>query len=641
MVSINELSVIFGDRILYDKITLQIKKGDRIGLAGKNGAGKSTLLKVLIREEEPSNGSFHILKGVSLSYLPQDMTHNSGITIMDDLLNSMSELKQIENKLESLNAEIAERTDYESEKYNAKLILITELNEQFSMYGGFDRHRNAESILRGLGFESTDFNRLIDDFSGGWKMRVELAKVLLKKPDLLLLDEPTNHLDIESIVWLERFLKSYSGAIVLISHDRHFLDQVTNRTIEINAGKIYDYPCSYTRYEKLRDEEMERLVAAQKSQEKEIAETQVLIEKFRAKKNKAAFAQSLIKKLEKMEKISVDSLDSSSLHFNFNTGGVTSGKVVVEAKELNKSYDKTIFASTDFMINRGDKIALIGKNGMGKSTLIKMMMQKEDFEGGLNLGHNVKVSYFAQDEASKLALDKTVFSTIDDIAEGEQRKNIRSILGSFMFAGDDIDKKVSLLSGGEKMRLALCKLLLEPMNFLVLDEPTNHLDIPSKAVLKNALNRYEGTLLLVSHDRDFLSGLTTRVFSIEEERIKDFHESVDDFLARKDESLVELQSKAKSGESIIKEVVEKKVNVNREQQKDLRRLKNGVKKLEDEIAKLEEEIEIIEKEMMSLDYGDQSKVDQVMGRSNELKSNLESVMEKWEDDLMKIEEMEG
>lgn len=530
MLLLNNISLNFGGYDLYKNVTLQIKSKDKIGLTGKNGAGKSTLMKLILGMERPSSGDISITKGFKLGYLPQELDYHSSSTIFNELVNANKEVVSITNRLDEINQQLTTRTDYESDSYLAILDELSELNERLIQLDGDNLNKEAEMLLKGLGFDQSEINLPYNEFSGGWKMRVEIAKLLIQRPDVLLLDEPTNHLDIESIQWLEKYLKSYSGIIILISHDRQFLDNITNRTVEISKSKFYDYNCNYSNYLKQREEELLQQIAAKKNQEKYVQHTQQLINKFRAKKNKASFAQSLIKKLDKLEDIEIDSFESGGMKFTFPEP-IPSGKVALTVNKLAKSYpEKEVLKNIDFSISRGDKISLVGKNGTGKSTLIKSIVKDISFDGEVIHGHNINVGYFAQDETTKLDPNKTVFQTIDDVAVGEIRKKIRQILGSFLFSGDDVEKKVKVLSGGEKTRLSLCKLLLEPYNFLILDEPTNHLDIVSKEILKEALERYTGTLMIVSHDRDFLDGLTDKVFYIKNKELKIYYEGLKQFL---------------------------------------------------------------------------------------------------------------
>ena len=505
---------------LFSGITFKLNKGDRIGLIGKNGAGKSTLLKVLSKDIETSGGTMAFDKDIRMGFLRQDIDFVEGRTILEEAYQAFEEIKAIELDLDEINKQLAERTDYESEEYSQLIIDLTEKTERYELLGGYNYQGDTEKILQGLGFQREDFDKLTDTFSGGWRMRIELAKLLLQNNDILLLDEPTNHLDIESIIWLENFLKSYSGAIVLVSHDKMFLDNVTNRTIEISLGQIYDYKKPYSQFLVLRGEIKEKQLQAQKNQEKEIKQKQHLINKFKAKASKASMAQSLMKQLDKVELIEVDQDDNQAMNLRFAISKEP-GKIIVEAEGLTKSYgEKHVLEDVDLLIERNSKIAFVGQNGQGKSTLAKMMVGEIPFEGHLKLGHNVEVGYFAQNQSEHLPPEKTVLEIMEDAATDGNRMRVRDMLGSFLFGGDAVDKKAKVLSGGERNRLALCKLLLQPFNVLIMDEPTNHLDIASKTVLKEALKNFNGTLIVVSHDRDFLQGLTETVYGFKDKEIK-------------------------------------------------------------------------------------------------------------------------
>ena len=534
MLSVQNISIFFGSRTLFDDVSFQVIAKDRVGLVGKNGAGKSTLLKVLAGLQSTDQGSINKAKGCRVGYLPQEMQHHEKNTIFFEAQSAFKEINEMQMRLDFLQKDLETRQDYTSEQYQNRLQELCDLNEKLGLLDAYNIDEKIEKILLGLGFTREDFQKPMHAFSGGWKMRVELAKMLLENPDVLLLDEPTNHLDIESIEWLESFLVNYTGAILLISHDKMFLDNVTNRTIEINAGKVYDYRFAYSKYLVVRQEELERQKAAYENQQKEIEKTQVLIDKFRAKASKAAFAQSLIKKLDRMDKIELDEIDNAKLNIRFRVQ-TQPGKIILQLKEVKKQFeDKKVLRGATGIIERGQKIALVGKNGQGKSTLLKIIMQELSADGGsVELGHNVKVGYFAQNQSDLLDPEKTIFQTIYDEAEGEMRKQVLNLLGCFLFGGDDVQKKVRVLSGGEKGRLSLCKLLLHDYNFLILDEPTNHLDIASKNILKAALQKYEGTVLLVSHDRDFLQGLSTEIYEINEGVIKIHHADITTFLQEK------------------------------------------------------------------------------------------------------------
>jgi ATP-binding cassette subfamily F protein 3 len=612
MLNLTNITVSFGGRDLYKNISFQINPKDKIGVVGKNGAGKSTMLKLIIGEQKATSGTINMTNSLSIGYLPQEINVNSNEEILNEVLQANKKLLEINRRLEEINKEITTRTDYESESYMTLLTELSDLNEQLIHLDGDNQLKDAELLLKGLGFNQNEIKKPYSSFSGGWKMRVELAKLLIQKPGVVLLDEPTNHLDIESIQWLERYLKSYAGIILLISHDKQFLDNITNRTIELANGKLYDYKSNYSKYLQLREEEIITQIAAKKNQEKMVKHTQELINKFRAKKNKAAFAQSLIKKLDKLEDIEIDQLEKDRIQFQFPEPS-HSGKETLKIAGLEKSYgDKQIFKKVDLSIARGEKIALIGKNGMGKSTFIKSIVKDIEFSGNVQLGHQVMMGYFAQDEAHKLDPKKTVFETIDDVAVGEVRKQIRPILGSFLFSGEDIDKKVQVLSGGEKTRLSLCKLLLQPNNFLILDEPTNHLDMASKEILKDALNSYSGTLLLVSHDRGFLDGLTDRVYFIKDQSIKVYHEPVTQFI----ESYYG---------NIDEKTVSKKVEVKSTQNK---KFQNQQKSIERKITNLEEKQTGLEFELYETSDADRIKniQDQLSKIKSEIDKNFELLM---------------
>ena len=582
MLNLTNISVSFGGRDLYKNISFQINKKDKIGIVGKNGAGKSTLLKLITGDQQPNSGSIQKQSILTIGYLPQELKVNSSNSILGEVLTANREVFDLNKRLDQINSELTIRTDYESDSYMKLIDELTELNERLIHLDADNQQKDAELLLKGLGFYQNELNQAYNEFSGGWKMRVELAKLLIQKPKVVLLDEPTNHLDIESIQWLERYLVQYPGIILLISHDKTFLDNITNRTIELANGKAYDYKCNYSKYIILREEEIITQISAKKNQEKMVKHTQELINKFRAKKNKAAFAQTLIKKLDKVEEIEIDQLESDRIKFQF-PDPTHAGKEILKIKSLSKNYDqKVIFNDVDLSISNGDKIALIGKNGMGKSTFIKSIVKDIQYEGEIELGHQVMIGYFAQDEAQKLDQELSVFETIDEVAVGEVRKKIRQILGSFLFSGDDVEKKVKVLSGGEKTRLSLCKLLLQPNNFLILDEPTNHLDMASKEILKEALLEYKGTLLLVSHDRDFLDGLTEKVYFIKDQNVKTYHEKVSQFIESYYGSILEISAKSEKKKT--------KKSHNKKQLNKQRSLENRISKLEDKLTSLEYEL---------------------------------------------------
>ena len=614
---------------LFSGITFKLNKGDRIGLIGKNGAGKSTLLKVLSKDIESSGGTMAFDKDVQIGFLRQDIDFVEGRTILEEAYQAFEEIKELEVQLDEINEQLATRTDYESEEYSQLIIDLTEKTERYELVGGYNYQGDTEKILQGLGFQREDFDKLTDTFSGGWRMRIELAKLLLQNNDILLLDEPTNHLDIESIIWLENFLKGYSGAIVLVSHDKMFLDNVTNRTIEISLGQIYDYKKPYSEFLLLRGEIKEKQLQAQKNQEKEIKQKQHLINKFKAKASKASMAQSLMKQLDKVELIEVDQDDNQAMNVSFNISKEP-GKIIVEAENLCKSYgDKHVLEDVDLLIERNSKIAFVGQNGQGKSTLAKMMVGEIPFEGHLKLGHNVEVGYFAQNQSEHLPPEKTVLQIMEDAATDGNRARVRDMLGSFLFGGDAADKKAKVLSGGERNRLALCKLLLSPFNVLIMDEPTNHLDIASKNVLKEALHNFNGTLILVSHDRDFLQGLTSTVYGFKDKEIKEYLGDIDYFLEQhKIENLREAEKRTVV--KTVKDTSKKDSNqLSRDQEKELKKLNNKLSKIETEIADLEREIAKIDLELAE-NYEEVSTRPNFFEKYKAKKTQLDIALEAWE-----------
>ena len=629
MLNVHNLSVSFMGTDLFSGITFKLNKGDRIGLIGKNGAGKSTLLKVLSKDIETSGGTMAFDKDIRMGFLRQDIDFVAGRTILEEAYQAFVEIKEIEVKLDEINAQLATRTDYESDGYSQLIIDLTDYTERYELLGGYNYQGDTEKILQGLGFQREDFDKLTDTFSGGWRMRIELAKLLLQNNDILLLDEPTNHLDIESIIWLENFLKGYSGAIVLVSHDKMFLDNVTNRTIEISLGQIYDYKKPYSEFLVLRGEIKEKQLQAQKNQEKEIKQKQHLINKFKAKASKASMAQSLMKQLDKVELIEVDQDDNQAMSLRFAISK-DPGKIIIEAENLSKSYgDKHVLSNVDLLIERNSKIAFVGQNGQGKSTLAKMMVNEIPFEGNLKLGHNVEIGYFAQNQSEHLPPEKTVLEIMEDAATDGNRMRVRDMLGSFLFGGDAVDKKAKVLSGGERNRLALCKLLLAPFNVLIMDEPTNHLDIASKNVLKQALNQFKGTLIVVSHDRDFLQGLTSTVYGFKDKVIKEYLGDIDYFLEQhKIENLREAEKR-----TVVK--VDKTSNKpaaqqgSRAQEKDLKKLNNKLSRIETEIADLEKEIEKIDLELAQ-NYDEVSSQPNFFEKYKGKKAALDTLMADWE-----------
>lgn len=636
MVSINGVTVSFGGYNLFDNVSFLINPKDRIGLAGKNGAGKSTMLKILAGYQTPTKGEVSRPKDCKIGYLPQDMTHQHGRTVYEETESAFEEIKQLQARLNDINHQLETRTDYESDEYMNLIHDLTDINERLNIIGADNTEEEIEKVLLGLGFQRKQFHMQTSEFSGGWRMRIELAKLLLQKPDVLMLDEPTNHLDIEAIQWLEDFMEVFSGAVILISHDKTFLDTVTKRTIEIVNQKIYDYKTNYSHYLVLRQERKQQQENAAKNQQKMIDQTEVLIDKFRAKASKSAMAQSLIKKLDRLDRVEVDDMDTASVRFRFPPPA-HSGKIVITAEHAGKSYgDKLIFQDANFIITKGEKIGLVGRNGEGKSTMMKMIAGKIKYEGTIQLGHNILMGYFEQDQEEKVDLDKTVFETIDELAVGDVRRQVRSLLGSFLFQGDDIDKKVKVLSGGERGRLALCKLLLEPYNLLLLDEPTNHLDIKSKEVLKQSLIDYEGTLVMVSHDRDFMTGMCDRLFEFRDGHVKEYLCDIKEFMEiRKVQRLNELDLD-KSGVKAVP-VAEKKVAVASDFEAQEKKKKQAQIQLQ--IKKAEEQIELLETELKDLDaklavpasYEELTKNPNFFNAYNKLKKDLEIEMQKWED----------
>ncbi|MBX3163762.1 MAG: ATP-binding cassette domain-containing protein [Bacteroidetes bacterium] len=639
MISVNGVTVSFGGYNLFDNISFLINAKDRIGLAGKNGAGKSTMLKILSGHQNPTKGEVSMPKNCKIGYLPQDMIHQHGRSVFEETETAYEEINNLEKRIDEINHQLETRTDYESDAYAKLIEEQSEVYHRLDMLGASNRTEEIEKILKGLGFERKDFSRQTAEFSGGWRMRIELAKLLLQKPDILLLDEPTNHLDIEAIMWLEEFMETFAGAVVLISHDKTFLDNVTTRTIEISNQKIYDYKTNYSHYLELRAERREQQENAAKNQQRIIDQYETLIDKNRAKASKAAFAQSLIKKLDKMERIEVDDEDNQAMYFKFPPPA-HSGKLVITAEHAGKKYgEKRIFSDANFIITKGEKIGLVGRNGEGKSTMMKMIAKKVPFEGSIQIGHSVLMGYFEQDQEEKLDTKKTVFETIDELAAGEVRKNIRNLLGSFLFRGDDIDKKVQVLSGGERGRLALCKLLLEPYNLLLMDEPTNHLDIRSKDILKKALIDYEGTVVMVSHDRDFMKGICNRLFEFREGQVKEHLCDIEEFMQlRKVERLNELDlEKKEKVEKKQETVISKQSAVDSTQEAEQKQIRNQLKKVEENISVLENKIKDCDTKLSNADEYQKLMNDTTFfDNYNKLKSDLEKEMEKWEGLSLKL-----
>lgn len=646
MITINGVSVYFGGVELFGDISFQVGKRDRIGLAGRNGAGKTTLLRLVAGELEPSGGEVSVPSDTRIGYLPQQMVHKDGKTLFNETLSAFSEIRALEKQIEELNGLISGRTDYESSAYMELIEKLAETSERFRIMGGETVNARVEKVLNGLGFKSSDFGRKTEEFSGGWRMRIELAKILLREPDLLLLDEPTNHLDIESIQWLEEFLGDFPGAVILISHDRALLDALTNRTIEISLGKIYDYKAPYSKYVELRRERREQQMAAYMNQQKEIRDTEKFIERFRYKATKAVQVQSRIKHLEKMEKVEIDQEDMSSINVTFPPAP-RAGSIVVEMEGLSKSYgDLPVLRNIDLIIERGEKVAFVGRNGEGKTTLSRIISGELDYSGKFVTGHNVKIGYFAQNQDELLDEEKTVFETIDSIATGEVRKKTRGILGAFLFSDEEVDKKVKVLSGGERSRLAIAKMLLEPCNLLVLDEPTNHLDMHSKDVLKQALMKYDGTVIIVSHDREFLDGLVSRVYEFGNMKVREHTGGIYDFLTRRNtECLTHLETPAEKGKTIPHEngVSENKINYNKkkEQEREIRKVIAKIGKTERVIEKLEGAIDEMDKQIAGPGISSEKMQDgDFFARYEDYKNELDEEMEKWEKLNTRLEKMQ-
>ncbi|MEN8125945.1 MAG: ABC-F family ATP-binding cassette domain-containing protein [Bacteroidota bacterium] len=629
MLNIHDLTISFSGEDLFSGITFKLNTGDRVGLVGKNGAGKTTLLKIVAGEQEYDKGNIAIEKNISIGYLKQEIDFEEGKTVLEEAYKAFVEIKEIEKNLDRINTELVDRTDYESDYYHNLMHDLDTLSHRYELLGGYNYQGETEKVLLGLGFKQEDFNMLTNTFSGGWRMRIELAKILLQKNDILLLDEPTNHLDIESIIWFENFLKSFSGAVILVSHDKMFLDNVTNRTIEISLGKIYDYKKPYSQYLVLRNEIREKQLQSQKNQEKEIKHTEKLIEKFRAKANKASMAQSLIKKLDKVERIEVDVADNAVMNVQFNMSAVP-GKVVIEAENVAKNYDDNIvLQNVNLLIERGSKIAFVGQNGQGKTTLAKIIVDEIPFGGNIKIGHNVQIGYFAQNQSDYLDGELTVLKTMEDFANDSNRAKVRDILGAFLFRGDDVDKKVKVLSGGEKNRLALCKMMLQPFNVLIMDEPTNHLDIASKNVIKKALQKFEGTIIIVSHDRDFLQDLTNKVYAFKDKRIKEYLGDINYFLEQHNlENLRDIEKKDK----IIKSNIQKNNDGfnKKSDKKNRRQLQNRIKKIETEISNLENDIKNDDNEI-ALNYEKISEEKDFFKKYQSKKNKVEELLILWEE----------
>ena len=641
MITVGNLSVLFGGKPLFEDISFMIQSRDRVGLTGKNGAGKSTLLKIIARQQEPTKGTVSFPNGYRIGYLPQEMKHNSGTTIFEEARTAFAEVLRLEEEIAALSNQRETRTDYESDEYHHVIERLNESGQRLSLLGSGSVDGETEKVLLGLGFRSTDMNRQMDEFSGGWKMRVELAKILLQSPDAVLLDEPTNHLDIEAIQWLEGFLSGYPGAVILVSHDRAFLDAVTNRTIEITVGTIEDYKASYSKYVELRKERRELQMAAYLNQKKMIEDTEKFIDRFRYKASKAVQVQSRIKQLDKVDRIEVEEEDTAAIHFRFPSAP-RSGKVVITAEGVRKSFgEKVVLSKLDFMVERGDKIAFVGRNGEGKTTLSKIITGKLEHEGAISLGHNVQLGYFAQNQADTLDPSLTVMETLEQVAGGTTTQQIRNILGAFLFGGEAVDKRVKVLSGGEKGRLAIARLLMQPVNLLVLDEPTNHLDMRSKDILKESLKQYDGTLILVSHDREFLDGLCNKVFEFKNGSVREFPGGIFDFLqSRKLETLKQLEQNKQASKKTEVPVIEQKKQINPEIEKQKKQLQTKIRNSEERIAQLESELEVLEAALADPEtYADAKKSSDLLARHVTMKNELETAMQSWEAQVLQLESL--
>ena len=631
MLNVHNLSISFQGDDLFKNISYRVGSKDRIGLIGKNGAGKSTMLKILSNEMEGDTGEIATDKDLKIGFLKQDIDFEEGRTVLEETYEAFIDIKIIEKKIENINNKLSNSKDTESKQYYQLMVDLQDLQDKFEIIGGYSYEGKTEKILTGLGFKSSEFNKQTTTLSGGWRMRIELAKLLLQDNDILLLDEPTNHLDIDSIIWFESFLKNYAGAVLIVSHDKMFLDNVTKRTIEISFGKIYDYKKPYSEYLILREEMREQQLATQKNQEKEIQNTEKLINKFRAKASKASMAQSLIKKLDRMERVEVDKEDNSVMNVHFPIS-VNPGKVIFEIKDLSKNYDKLeVLDSINLILLRNSKIAFVGQNGQGKTTLAKIINSEISYNGSLKIGHNVQIGYFAQNQADYLDDNKTVLQTMEDSATEKNRSKVRDILGSFLFRGSEVDKYVKVLSGGERNRLALAKLLLLPFNVLIMDEPTNHLDIKSKNVLKEALKRFEGTLILISHDRDFLQGLSEMVYEFKDKNIKEYIGDIDYYLEKRnigDIREIERKKEVISPQKMDKDSYKK--------MKKKKSLSNKIKKIETDIIELEE---TIKKNNLDLEQNPSGYDEKFFEDYQLRKSTLALSISKWEDLQKQLEKL--
>jgi len=641
---INKLSLHFGGRVMFDGVSFRINETDKIGLTGRNGAGKSTLLKVLKGIQRADEFEVSMPKDTTIGYLPQELHSTSEKSVYEETRTAFDRVLKIEQELAQLQHEMETRTDYESDGYMDLINHYHEKETVLNNLGGYTLDEQIEKILKGLGFSPSDFNKPLKEFSGGWQMRVELAKILLSKPSLVLLDEPTNHLDIESVTWLETFLKEYPGAIMLVSHDRAFLDNITNRTIEVSRGEVEDYKASYSKYVAQRAERREMLISAQKNQEREINQIQRNIDRFRAKASKATFAQSLIKKLDKMDKIEIEEEDVTAMKIRFPKSPQT-GITVVSGKHVSKHYgDKKVINNLDFEIDRGDKIAFVGKNGMGKTTLSRMIAGDLSYDGTIKLGHNVMMGYYAQHQTENLHPKNSVLEEMEHAAPANFEGNLRTLLGAFLFTGDDVYKKVRVLSGGERSRLAMAKLLLQPLNFLILDEPTNHLDMIAKDVLKQAMQNFDGTIVVVSHDREFLQGLTNKVFEFTPDGVKEHLGDIYEFLEKKKvESFraLELEKEAVQKQNVKQaEAAKNNIDPKKEQEKELKKLKNAADKAEQEVTRLDKELAAIDEQLKdAVQYQQLTKDPDFFNKYEALKKQQQQAVEKWEQETMKYDSL--
>jgi len=640
MISIDNISIRFGAFTLFDSISFQLNKGDRVGLVGRNGAGKSTILNLIAGHQQPDEGKVVRPDSVDIGYLPQQMTHRGSRSLYEEALQAFSHILKMEKKMKDLQEELTKREDYNSDEYMKLISRISDLTDQFELEGGNAIHADVEQTLTGLGFQPEDMNRSVTEFSGGWRMRIELAKILLRKPDYILLDEPTNHLDIDSIQWLENYLSAFPGGVLLISHDRVFLDNVTNRTLDLSLGKIYDYKVGYSDYFQLKEERITHQQASFENQQKMIKDTEKFIERFRYKATKAVQVQSRVKQLSKIERIEVEQEDDQVMNLRFPPAA-RSGRLVVEIKGLGKSYGSNeVLRHIDLVIERGEKVAFVGRNGEGKTTLSRILVGELEHTGLMKIGHNVELGYLAQNQDELLDGDKTVFESVDAIAVGDIRSRMRDILGAFLFRGDDVHKKVKVLSGGERSRLAMAMMILQPFNLLILDEPTNHLDMRSKDILKNALLQFDGTLIVVSHDREFLDGLVDKVFEFKDKGIKEYAGGIFEFLEkRKISTIREIERKdvpLKEPEKLKQSVAKVNYHERKEQERQVRKVQRNLENMESDIAKLE--AEIAEMDKILADPGN-IKDHQVFFSYEEKRNLLEKYMEEWEKVVLKLENM--